>query len=515
MFLFLCMTGDNAMAYDIKVDGIYYNYINDGKELEVTYGYYSDYSGYSGYEVTSLSIPETVTYSGRTRPVTAIGDNAFRDCEKLEKIFIPRSIKSIGERAFYDAIYLQHIYIVDLSAWCKIKFGDHGLVDWKLYLDYSEIKELVIPDDVTIIADYAFQQCNSFSSVTIHDKIKDIGYHTFSCCRNLTTAVLGNGLQNIGVGAFEDCKRITSIVIPKSVKIIDKDAFRYCERLISIEIPDSVTAIGDGSFQYCKQLTSMKISNSVKCIGSKSFYGCGKLSSVTIGDGLLSIGGDAFYGCTALKSVHITDLSAWCKIEFKQGEYFEIYSNPLSYACHLYLNNREVKDLIIPDDIIEIKDVAFRKCESLSSITINNEVTCIGRQAFSGCRNITSLTIGSGVENIGCEAFNFSNNNELVTITSKIVEPKDIEMSVFSTDLYNNAILYIPVGTLNKYKSAIGWSQFIWLEEKEGLSDVGEVVKGKVDMSAYYTLDGKLVKKQQQGLNIVRMSDGTVRKVMR
>ena len=183
------------------------------------------------------------------------------------------------------------------------------------------------------------------------------------------------------------------------VTSIGYGAFSGCGYLTSITIPNSVTSIGNYAFGGCTKLTSITIPNSVTSIGKKAFMYCIGLISVIIPNSMTSIGESAFGGCNSLTEVHISDLAAWCNIKF------DYYSNPLSYAQHLYMNGKEVKDLVIPNTVTCIGDFAFQGCTGLTSITIPNSVTSINMDAFSGCSSLTSITIPNSVTNIGEFAF--------------------------------------------------------------------------------------------------------------
>ena len=138
--------------------------------------------------------------------------------------------------------------------------------------------------------------------------------------------------------------------------------------------------MGSLVFESCTKLSSVTIGGNVKNIPSYAFYGCTGLTSVTIPNSVTSIGGSAFSGCSGLTSVNISDLEAWCKIDFDGYD-----ANPLYYAKKLYLNGELLTGLIIPDSIKEIKNCAFYGCTGLTSITIPNSVTSIGSGAFYYC----------------------------------------------------------------------------------------------------------------------------------
>lgn len=264
----------------------------------------------------------------------------------------------------------------------------------------------------------------------------------------------------IGLSAFNGCRDLSAVTIPESIIYIGGNAFMDCTGLASLSIPEGVKSIGLSAFSGCTGLTSINIPNSVTSIASRAFEGCSSLTSVSIGKGVTSIGESAFYCCDALNSVHISDLTSWLNIDFQ----LTLTSNPLYTAHHLYLNGEEIKDLIIPENVTTIGNYAFYGCSGLTSMTMGNSVTGIGVNAFSGCSGLTSITIGKNVKYIGEQSFTDSN---LTTVISLIEEPFVINggWGVFSQNTLYNATLYVPNGTLDKYKTTNGWNSFLFIEE--------------------------------------------------
>ena len=312
----------------------------------------------------SVNIPEKVQYEGMGYSVTSIDEFAFSGCSGLTSVNIPNCVTSIGKWAFSDC---------------------------------NKLPVLKLPDNLVYIGESAFQDCYSIVSLTIP-----------------------NSVTTIETRAFQNCNGIVSLTISSSLSKIDDYVFSGCS-IPTVNIPNSVVTIGTGAFQGCKVLTSVDIPNSVIEIGTSAFYGCSGLVSVTIPNSIKSIGMWAFMDCPALNSINISDLSSWCRIEFEYG------GNPLCEGHHLFLNGSEIKDLIIPNNVSEIKENAFSG-GYFNTITIPEGIVSIGKSAFEGCSELKSISLPNSLESLGVQLFYGCTNLESILIPNRVTK---IETNTF------------------------------------------------------------------------------------
>ena len=375
--------------------------------------------------------------------VSVIDQRAFYECTVLTEITIGNNIDVIGEDAFLGCNNLANVYINNLTNWCNIEFAgiDSNPLYYSgtLYINGELVTELVIPDDVTSISDYAFYGCTSLQKVHISDSVATIGDSAFEYCNGITDVVIPDSVTSIGNYAFQYCDSLTSVVIPDSVATIGDYAFEYCNgitdvvignsvthigvcafahctSLKNVNIPDSVTSIGERAFEECCNLTDVVIPDSVTSIGDYAFQHCYKLSSVEIGKNtpyiVANIGNMAFYNCN-ITDLYISDLAGWCSIDFG------MLGNPAYYADNIYINGELITtDLIIPDNVAYIGAYAFHGFD-IVNLVISDSVTLIGEKAFYECNSLASLTIGKGIATIRDYAFDKCYNITSLEINGK------------------------------------------------------------------------------------------------
>ena len=388
--------GSTTPRYDFEQAGVYYKC--DGDAVQVTYRD-TRMNSYSGEVV----IPESVTWEGKTYPVTTIARGAFMNSMNLTSVTVPASVKSIGEgafmncrglsavriygtgltiedAAFYECWNLKRLYVDDVASWCSVSLASYYanplFFGASLYDRNGNMQQdIVIPGSVKEVKSYAFSWCPGLRSVTIEEGITSIGECAFYYCDDLTSITLPGSLRYTGEFAFAYNSGLKSVVMPEGITSISEAAFYYCVALDHVDIPNSVTDIGYAAFAYCNGLSSVKLGSGLVRLSDYVFYDCEALTSITIPDNVTSIGNALFADATGLEQVTL--------------------SNNLS----------------------EIPEATFYNCVALRDVNMPQGLTAIGEGAFYSAKALTSITIPKGVSSIGELAFKQCTKLERVDIT--------------------------------------------------------------------------------------------------
>ena len=405
---------------------------------------------------------------------TSIGYSAFYKCSGLTSITLPRNLKTIGTSAFFGCSGLSSIVIPEYVT----------SVSSSAFSGCTNLKSVVIPASVTSVSYGAFKDCSKIASIICNATTPPTGgdSNTFlnvdksipvyvplasvssyqkatywkdftnivgvtaagTCGEGLTWILIDGELIIEGEGAMNNFSSgyapwsnygVSKITIKDGVTSIGNSAFYYLRSLTSVSIPESVQTIGANAFAYCERLRSIVIPEGVTTIGDGAFVTCDVLSSVAIPSTLTKVGLAAFANNCRYRSVKISSLEAWCNISF-----WGSYSNPLDCdgGGTLILNEEVITDLVIPNTVTEIKSMAFCGCDDITSITIPESVKKIGSSALACypttiiCKTMTPPT---------CDRYSFTNVGKSIPV-------------------------YVPLGTLDAYQAADGWSEFANIQVK-------------------------------------------------
>ena len=246
-------------------------------------------------------------------------------------------------------------------------------------------------------------------------------------------------------------------------------AFYNCSGLTSLSLPSGITSIGWEAFSGCSGLTSLSLPSGITSIDSEAFSGCSGLTSLSLPSGITSIGREAFSGCSGLTS------------------------------------------LSLPSGLTSIDFNAFSGCSGLTSLSLPSGITSIGGNAFSGCSGLTSLSFPSGITSIG--GYAFSGCSGLTSIYVYAEKLPNMESDVFDGCDAKKCTVYVPKGTYDDYwLSEFGYFENIVEFDPTGINNV--ITSNDTKELSRYSLNGQRLSAPTKGLNIVKYSDGSVKKVV-
>ena len=295
----------------------------------------------------------------------------------------------------------------------------------------SEITSITLPDNIMRIGASAFYGCSGLTSFRMPSGVMEIGEEAFSFCDGLQAVYTDNIGSWCNILFMETCSNPLSCAGKLYVN----------NQLLTdlTDFPQWMTGIGEFTFSGCTSLKSVTIPATVRSIATCAFESCENLENVRILGSETSIAADAFGSCYNIKSVelHTANIGTW-------------------------FANKNIQNLIMGNEVLNIEKGAFKGCKNLTSVTIPNSVMTIGESAFENCNGLTAVTISKNASSIGDKAFYGCKNLKAVTVMSK--KPASITENVFP--YRSTQTLYVPKGCVETYEEAEYWWQFLDILEK-------------------------------------------------
>lgn len=212
-------------------------------------------------------IPSDATQIILPQNLKRIGMGAFYDLKNLSQITIPDSVEHIDYNPFCNCENLEAFYGKYASEDNRCLIKDGVLISFA----QKGLTEYTIPNGVTSICKFAFQECSSLQKIIIPNGVTNIECRAFTKCKNLLQIELPDSIIEIGEGAFFNCENLQSIIIPKGVKTIKEETFAFCKNLSEVVIPDTILAIENLAFFDCVKLKNYHIPESVQFIDESAF----------------------------------------------------------------------------------------------------------------------------------------------------------------------------------------------------------------------------------------------------
>lgn len=392
--------------------------------------------------------------------VTTIANNAFRGLD-VESVIVGDNVTSIGKWAFFGC---------------------------------TKLSSVSLPDGLELLDNAAFSGCSELASVVIPDGMTEINPSTFYDCSSLAKVVLPESLTVINDGAFANCESLTSIIIPTGVTRLGEESFSSCRSLRAIDLPEALTFIGSAAFEECASLKSVKFVAAIDEIETSAFTGCGiesldlsMLADVSFGSNVFavcpelkevvlpptysSMGTGFLQECTSLATLTIPD--TWNEIPAKlcfgctgldtldMGDGVQAIKQGAFFECSL-------SNLTWSEKVTDIQWNVFYGCTGISELKLPDSLQTVDDYSFSACPALKSIRIGVNAESFGQECF--SMNESLETVVCEAVTPPTLGAYAFYKSNTDTASLQVPEESLDAYKEADQWKEFVNISQYSGVA---------------------------------------------
>lgn len=436
-----------------------------------------DYSIHDNPYLLSLTIPEGVTTMGREA------------CESngIEELTLPNSLNTIDYFTFANNTNLKTIH-----------FGT-GLKDiaWGAFKGCSALENLDLStSNIENIQSYAFSECTSLSSVKFPSSLRQIYGNAFSQNSALQAVTFNDGLDGIGGSAFSNTG-LTTVTLPNSLTYLGSSAFSSCKDLASISIGTGITEIPYNCFSGCNALTSVDLPEHVTSIGGGAYSYCDGLVSITLPSSIQAVGASAFANCSNLEEVVIPD-------------------NVTTLGERAFQYDKKLKHVQIGKGVATLETDLFNGYESLSSVELSEGLTAVKKFVFQYCSSLKTVTFPSTLTTLSnSTCFGWTPDSLYFLGTQPATGERTKDEPFYG--LYTQTKVYVPESAFDAYKQSTVFKKFF---EEDNLltfnaTGINTVKDTRIVPVMWFDLTGRQLSAPQKGINIVKMSDGSTRKIMK
>ncbi len=450
---------------EVDENGFEYIKVDENSAIEIV--------GYVGTE-TEISVPtkisglsvvsigasafegnETVQIIDLHSDITSVGEKAFKDCTALKEVEDTKSLDTIGVSAFEGCIAMESFELPDnvTAVPERCFFGATALAEveahnnlksvakdaftgtkWEnekedgplnfgrvLYSFKGTVKDVVIPEGVSIIEDYVFIGNDSMETLTLGFDVEEIGEYAFQNCVNLKTVTTNEALGVIAAGTFKGCVSLESIDLSETtVATIGYQAFSDCVSLAEIKLSETLSEIGEYAFQGTA-ITSIEFLKNVNSVSANAFLNAETLENISVVDNnkeFTSIDGVLYNkkvkALICVPAAISGEFTLPASVEEIRDEAFygsnvtEVKladESALKYIGISAFENSSIESVIIPAKIEKLNANTFKNATKLSNVTFEEGITYIGAGAFEGAVALEEIKLPESLVKVGNSAF--------------------------------------------------------------------------------------------------------------